>query len=125
MERKYINLAAAAAVMFGTTTAMARPRGASSGASSSTATQTQPSCGDHMEKIKAALQQLDLSTNQKAQIKSIMANAKAAKSANKSAATTGTASKGEGREMMKQIVGVLTTPQAVKLKQLLKSERRK
>ncbi len=78
-----------------------------------------------MEKIKAALQQLDLSTNQKAQIKSIMANAKAAKSANKSAATTGTASKGEGREMMKQIVGVLTTPQAVKLKQLLKSERRK
>ena len=115
MTRKYISLMAAAAMMFGASTVMAKGHRAAA-----TTAQTQPT-GDHLEKLKAALAQLDLSTTQKSQIKKIMADAKVAK-----AAVIGApAGKGKGHDTMKKVIGVLTETQKTKLKQLMKAGRHK
>ncbi len=81
----------------GTTTppAPTTPSG-TSGASGNTAT------GDRAEKMKAALEQLDLTATQKAQIKQIRANTE------------------PGRERRQQIMAVLTPDQKQKLIAMLK-----
>jgi hypothetical protein len=114
MNRKCLSLITIVAMMLGASSAFARgARGAHSLTQSS---------DSHMEKLKEALAQLNLSGGQKTQIKQIMTEAKTSATSQKATAGASTA-KGHGHPLLRKIMKVLTEPQKTKLMQILKSER--
>ena len=76
------------------------------------------------QRLRAALAELDLSADQKTQIRQILADAKA-QSAPTSQPSGGNraASRSDRRAIMEKVLGVLTPVQRAKLKQILKAGR--
>jgi Spy/CpxP family protein refolding chaperone len=118
MRQHLIATAAAAALLFGTTNLPV------SRTLAATAT-TQPTAkAGPFEKVKSALEQLDLSTQQKEKIKGII---EVAHGKLEELRSQGTPDKTKAKEIVKtaveQITGTLTTEQKTKFKELVKAEK--
>jgi Spy/CpxP family protein refolding chaperone len=109
---RFAAVLAATAITLGTFTLPPTQAAATTGAG---AAATQPG-----QRLKAALSQLNLTGNQIAKIKQILANAKPQFQAAKSNGQTGS-KKAVMRQVIKQIMNVLTRPQKTKFMQIMKS----
>jgi Spy/CpxP family protein refolding chaperone len=118
MKRTLIALTTAAILILGSTCLPG-----SQALASSSPTQPSGQRREAFEKFKAALEQLNLTPDQKTQIKSIVKNARAQLKALKGQ----TGDQSQRREIIKQareqIIALLTPAQKAQLKQILKSER--
>ena len=113
MTRRFHSRLAAIAVLLGTT-ALSVPHASAA---------THHAGGGAGQRLQAALAQLDLSADQKKQVKQILASAAKPKAIAGAAAAPATA-RVSPRSVMTKIMAVLTTPQKAKFKQLMQAGRR-
>jgi Spy/CpxP family protein refolding chaperone len=80
-----------------------------------------------LQKFKQALEQLDLSSSQKQQIKQVLSGLKAKMESSKTAGTGASETKTQARQIMKdavqKIIAILKPAQRMKLRQIMQASR--